>query len=130
MAEPITFEVFYTGEGLIGDSAFSLEPKNTGTYNLIFSPLAAGEFQGTIGFLNEKVGEFWYDLKLSAEENPIVNLELLECELGKVASHPVVLENPTGQELYLEFRNSNPTNFEIVPDKILLPAFESLRVEI
>jgi hypothetical protein len=107
-----------------------LEPKNSGTYNLIFSPLTAGEFNGTIGFLNEKVGEFWYDLKLSAEENPVVNLELLECELGKVASHPVVLENPTGQELYLEFRNSNPTNFEIVPDKILLPAFESLRVEI
>lgn len=40
--EPITFEVFYNGEGLIGDSSFSLEPKNIGTYNLIFSPLASG----------------------------------------------------------------------------------------
>lgn len=130
MAEPITFEVFYNGEGLIGDSAFSLEPKSVGTYNLIFSPLAAGAYQGTIGFLNEKVGEFWYDLNLNAEENPVVNLELLECELGKVASHHVTLENPTGQELYLEFRNSNPTNFEIVPDKILLPAYESLKVRI
>lgn len=122
--------MFYTGEGLIGDSSFALEPRSTGTYNLIFSPLVAGEFTGTVGFLNEKVGEFWYDLNLSAEENPVVNLDLLECELGKVASHAVTLENPTGQELYLEFRNSNPTNFEIVPDKILLPAFESLRVEI
>jgi hypothetical protein len=37
--------------------------------------------------LNEKVGEFWYDLSLIAEENPVVNLEMLECELGKVASH-------------------------------------------
>lgn len=128
--EPITFEVFYNGEGLIGDSAFSLEPKSVGTYNLIFSPLAAGAYQGTIGFLNEKVGEFWYDLNLNAEENPVVNLDLLECELGKVASHHVTLENPTGQELYLEFRNSNPTNFEIVPDKILLPAYESLKVRI
>jgi hypothetical protein len=128
--EPITFEVFYNGEGLIGDSAFSLEPKSVGTYNLIFSPLAAGAYQGTIGFLNEKVGEFWYDLNLHAEENPVVNLDLLECELGKVASHHVTLENPTGQELYLEFRNSNPTNFEIVPDKILLPAYESLKVRI
>ena len=42
--EPITFEVFYSGEGLIGDSAFSLEPKSTGTYNLIFSPLIPGQF--------------------------------------------------------------------------------------
>lgn len=69
-------------------------------------------------------------MTLSAEENPVVNLDLLECELGKTQAHTVSLENPTGQELYLEFRNSNPTNFEIVPDKILLPAFESLQVMI
>lgn len=122
--------MFYNGEGLIGDSAFSLEPKTVGTYNLIFSPLAAGDYQGTIGFLNERVGEFWYDLTLNALENPVTNLELLECELGKVAAHNVLLENPTGQELFLEFRNSNPTNFEIVPDKIVLPAYESLNVKI
>lgn len=69
--EPITFEVFYNGEGLIGDSSFSLEPKSIGTYNLIFSPLSSGSYTGTIGFLNEKVGEFWYDLNLNAEENPV-----------------------------------------------------------
>jgi hypothetical protein len=40
--EPITFEVFYNGEGLIGDAAFSLEPKSVGTYNLIYSPLISG----------------------------------------------------------------------------------------
>ena len=40
--EPITFEVFYNGDGLIGDSSFSLEPKCVATYNLIFSPLSAG----------------------------------------------------------------------------------------
>ena len=54
--EPITFEVFFQGEGLIGDPTFSLEPKSEGTYNLIFSPLASGEYVGNIGFLNEKVG--------------------------------------------------------------------------
>lgn len=94
--EPITFEVFYSGEGLFGDSSVSIEPKSVGVYNLIFSPLQAGEFTGTIGFLNEKVGEYWYDLYLYADENPPVTLDLLECELGKVASHFVQLENPTG----------------------------------
>ena len=128
--EPITFEVFYQGEGLIGDSTFSLEPKHVNTYNLIFSPLVAGEFQGNIGFLNEKVGEFWYDLNLMAEENPVENLDMLECELGKTASHTVDLENPTGKEIYLEYRNSNPTNFEISPDKIILPPYEGVRVQI
>ena len=128
--EPITFEVFYQGEGLIGDPSFSLEPKSVGTYNLIFSPLAAGITTGNIGFLNEKVGEFWYDLDLTAEENPISNLTMLECELGKHASHWIELENPTGKELFLDYRNSNPTNFEIIPDKVILPPYESLKVQI
>jgi len=128
--EPITFEVFYQGEGLIGDSTFSLEPKHVNTYNLIFSPLMAGEFTGNIGFLNEKVGEFWYDLNLIAEENPVENLEILECELGKTAGHQIELENPTGKELYLDYRNSNPTNFEITPDKVILPPYESIKLHI
>ena len=88
---------------------------------MIFSPLAAGEFVGNIGFLNEKVGEFWYNLNLIAEENPIVNLEMLECELGKNASNYIELENPTGKKLYLDYRNSNPKNFEISPDKVISP---------
>jgi hypothetical protein len=128
--DPITFEVFYQGDGLIGDPTFSLEPKSVGTYNLIYSPLAAGSSIGNIGFLNEKVGEFWYDLNLTAEENPVMNLTLLECELGKNASHTVDLENPTGKELYLDFRNSNPSNFEIIPDKIVLPPYELVKVQI
>ena len=126
--EPITFEVFYSGEGLIGEGSFSLEPRSEGLYSMIFSPLMAGEFQGTIGFLNENVGEFWYDLNLIAEENPVVGLELLECELGKVATHFVQLENPTGQELMLDYRNSNPTNFEVIPEKIILPPYEMQKV--
>lgn len=131
LAEPITFEVFFQGEGLIGDSTFSLEPRSTSTtYNLIFSPLIAGEYQGSIGFLNEKVGEFWYDLNLVAEENPVQNLELLECELGKIAHHMAVLENPTSKELLIDFKNSNPTNFEVIPDKIILPPYESIKVKI
>ena len=126
--EPITFEVFYSGEGLLGDGAFGIEPNSIGTYNLIFSPLVAGEFQGTIGFLNEKVGEFWYDLNLAAEENPAINLELMECELGKNQSHFVTLENPTGAELMLDYKNSNPTNFEIIPEKIILPPYENQKI--
>jgi len=90
----------------------------------------SGVSQGRIGFLNDKVGEFWYNLNLTADENPIVNLSMLECELGKTASHFVELENPTGKEMYVDFRNSNPSNFEIIPDKIMLPPYEMVRVQI
>ena len=55
---------------------------------------------------------------------------MLECELGKTATHMIELENPTGKELFLEYRNSNPTNFEISPDKIILPPYEGIRVQI
>jgi hypothetical protein len=94
--EPITFEVFYSGEGLLGDATLSLEPKSVGIYNLIYSPLKPGITEGTIGFLNERVGEFWYDLDLAADENPVQNLDTLACELGKLQTHVVNLENPTG----------------------------------
>jgi hypothetical protein len=53
---------------------------------------------------------------------------MLECELGKVASHVVTLENPSGQELLLDYRNSNPTNFEVIPDKIVLPPYEAQKI--
>ena len=95
---------------------------------MIFSPLLSGFVQGNIGFLNEKVGEFWYDLSLTADESPIQNLELLECELGRMASHYIELENPTNTELFVDFRNSNPTNFEIKPDKVILPPYETVKV--
>ena len=55
---------------------------------------------------------------------------MLECELGKSAQHSIELENPTGKELYLDYRNSNPTNFEINPDKVILPAYETLKLVI
>ena len=126
--DPITFEVFFNGEGLLGETNFQVEQNKTGVYELIFSPLKTGKFNGTIGFLNEKVGEFWYDLVLVSEDNPIINLDLIECELGKSGSKYVTLENPTGQELPIEYFTSNPTNFEIIPEKIVIPPYESAKV--
>lgn len=87
LKDAITFEVHYSGEGLIGDPALTLDPHSESAYNLVFSPLMAGSFSGTIGFLNRDVGEFWYELDLIAEENPVVQLDLLECELGRTESH-------------------------------------------
>lgn len=124
LKEPITFEVFYNGEGLLGDTSFIVDPKKTGIYELIFSPLKTGKFAGTIGFLNEKVGEFWYDLMLICDENPIINLDLIECELGKVGKQIITLENPTGHEQTIDYRITNTTNFEVIPEKIIANAYE------
>jgi hypothetical protein len=128
LQEAIVYEVHYSGEGLNGDKTLTVDPNSKNGYVLYFQPLIAGNFQGTIGFLNKDVGEFWYELDLKAEENPCVPLELLECELGRNESHFVQLENPTGAELMLDIRNSNPTNFEVIPDKVILPPYDTIRV--
>merc|ERR1712151_1270713 len=45
--ERVDFEVVYNGEGLIGDTHFWLEPEETGVYELIYSPLVAGNYAGS-----------------------------------------------------------------------------------
>jgi len=55
---------------------------------------------------------------------------MFECELGKMASHVVELENPTAKEIMLDCKNSNATNFDVTPEKIILPPYETLKVNI
>ena len=121
--------MFYTGEGLLGDTSFIVDSK-TGVYELIYSPLKTGKFTGTIGFLNEKVGEFWYDLNLVCDENPVQNLPMIDCELGKVGKQTINLENPTGNEVQIDYRITNTTNFEVIPEKIIIGPYESAQVTI
>ena len=113
LEDPIVFEVFINGEGLLGEPTFQVEPKRTEIYELIFSPLKTGHYTSTIGFLNEKVREFWYDLVLMCEDNPITHLDLIECEIGKNATQYITFENSTEQELQIDYRSSNPTNFRL-----------------
>jgi hypothetical protein len=53
--EMVSFDVQYTGAGLIGDPVFLIPPNKSATYELIYSPLSPAEGSGNIGFLNEKV---------------------------------------------------------------------------
>lgn len=69
-------------------------------------------------------------MELQADENPPVTLPLYECELGKLASQVIQLENPTANEVLVDYKSSNPTNFEVVPDKIIIPGYESTKVMI
>lgn len=66
LSEPVEFEVRLEGDGLLGDPFLMLGPKETATYELIYSPLTAGERTGSITFSNEVVGEFWYNLSLKS----------------------------------------------------------------
>jgi len=126
----VVFEVALNGEGLLGESEFVLAPKETATYELVFSPLLPAKNRGTAVFFNDVVGEFWYDLDLIAEGAHPEELPLMECELGRTAQATVKIDNPTGQEVLLKHRSTNKINFKVLQQRIILPPLESTLVTI
>lgn len=122
--ENTTFDVSIQGKGLMGESIFNVPAKEQGVYELHYSPLIPGESEGAIFFISEKTGEFWYKLKLNALPPEPIELELFECELGRTESQAILLENPTDEEAILDYTSSNPLNFELVPEKIIIPPGE------
>ena len=62
---------------------------------MLFTPLRAGKSKGSIAFINDKLGEIWYELHLIGSEAAIIRLPTLKSELGKSERHNIVLENPS-----------------------------------
>ena len=59
------------GEGLIGEESFAIAAKKDGSYDLTYAPLKVGRWRGSVAFVNQLLGEVWYELILSADEQPI-----------------------------------------------------------
>lgn len=85
-----------------------MEANESKLYSLIYSPLYVGRAKGSIAFINEHLGEKWYELVLSSEEQPVVKLSVLKTELGKSSSKIVCLENPSEKEVKAISKCSNP----------------------
>jgi hypothetical protein len=126
----VVFEVALNGDGLLGEAEFVLAPKETATYELVFSPLLPSRKKGTAVFFNDVVGEFWYDLELVAEPAPPEELTPMEAELGRSAQTSVHIDNPTGQEVILKHRSTNKINFRVLQQRVVLPPLESITVGI
>jgi len=126
--EKAEFEVILNGTGLMGEESYTLLPKQQGVYELIFSPLQPMRELGSIAFIHEKLGEIWYELELAAEDVPQVRLPTLQCELGKVATHPVELENPSNQDVKVKPRIQNMHNFDLDPEDIVIPRYSSVEI--
>jgi len=113
----VIFDVYIAGDGLLGDVAVALGPGESSTYELVFSPLNYGVWDGRITFSNQDAGEFWYQLQLSADKPAPIVLEGMECEIGKSSVQVLTMENPIGEALELELANSNSQNYEIVEEE-------------
>lgn len=121
----VEFDVDLTGAGLLGDLNFSLGPQETATYELLFSPLVPGEQTGSVSFSNDKLGEFWYRLQLTADPAPPNKLQSMSCPVGLAASQSITLENPTGEEVTLVAMVDNKRNFSVSPASVLLAPYGS-----
>lgn len=128
METETTFSVNITGEGLTGPQEFTVAAKETQAYTLLYMPLQPGESEGSIAFLSDHTGEFWYKLKLVSDPAEPIEPELFSCDLGKSQSRPFVLENPSATEVILDYACTNPLNYELIPDKVILPPFGSVDV--
>ncbi|CAM4444816.1 unnamed protein product [Lepidochelys kempii] len=114
--ETLRLDVLLMGAALSGETILVLQPKETLSYEVKYSPAGTGTSEGSVIFLSEMVGEFWYALKLTSEKPLPTTLPEIECELGKWVRMYIPLLNPTYETLDLEMVNSNPENFSIETD--------------
>ncbi|CAD8106047.1 unnamed protein product [Paramecium primaurelia] len=130
LPETAIYEAIISGDGLIGEDQFAIGANKEGLYELTFAPLKVGRWRGSVAFVNRQLGEVWYEFILTCEEQPVIKLNLLKASLGKVEQQVVILENPSDQKVTLQCRISNPTNFDILPDELIIQPFDYLKVSI
>lgn len=130
LPEMVVYEAIIDGDFLTGPTNFQIGPKQTLSYELLFIPLRVFKGKGSIAFIQEKLGEIWYELNLNSEECPPIRSPTLKAELGKVEEWEVVLENPSNSECMVFSKISNPNNFDVIPDNIMIPAYDSVSVKI
>jgi hypothetical protein len=108
---------------LFGEKEVKVEPKSSKVYNLLFAPLRVGVWDNVmLHIYNDRVGEFLYKLKLISENQPVVTSEVIKAELGKYTDYPIMLENPTMEEIEVKYVNNNKKLFQVLQEKIFLPS--------
>ena len=114
---------FDSGLFLFGDKEVKVEPNSTKVYKLLFAPLRVGTWDNVmLHIYNDRIGEFLYKLKLISESQPVITSEVIKAELGKYADYPIMLENPTMEEIEVKYVNSNKKLFQVLQEKIFLPS--------
>ncbi|KNC54185.1 uncharacterized protein AMSG_09971 [Thecamonas trahens ATCC 50062] len=120
LGQDATFSVTYKGHGLSGPSEFRVGAQSKGEYLLQFVPLKEGKHAGEVTFTHEELGEYTYVLELEGKPVKAVALEPLSCEVGKVARTSLTLRSPLRVQVMLMISNSNPHNFRLEPEMVVL----------
>ena len=107
---------------LFGEKEVNVASKKSEIYKLLFAPLKVGTWDNVLLHIyNDSVGEFLYKLKLISEEAPTFVSEIIVAELGKYIDYPIMLENPTQEEVEVKYTNNKRKQFHILQEKIYIP---------
>ncbi|XP_042314327.1 cilia- and flagella-associated protein 47 [Sceloporus undulatus] len=118
---------------LSGEKKLVLQPKETFHYEVKYSPAVTGSSNGSVIFLSETFGEFWYALKLKAQKPQPTTMPEVECELGKWVRQYIPLVNPTHEILEVKPLNSNPGHFSMEIDgktSLIVPPHSTAEVPV
>ena len=108
---------------LFGEKDVKIPANSSQEYKLLYAPLKVGTWDNVmLHIYNDKIGEYLYKLKLICQECPIVAPEIIKAELGKYVDFPIMLENPTNEEVEVKYTNSNKKLFQVLQEQIYIPS--------
>jgi hypothetical protein len=125
--QELVFDVSFQGDGLLGEDQVLLPASTskkamdgTAVYELIYSPLLAGDFAGRISFTNDLVGVLWYKLNLRALPAEPIVLETIEAMIGSSDCVVAPIDNPLAEPATFSVHIEDPEHFSVTPEKIAL----------
>lgn len=134
---PVTLKISYSDpECLLGPTAFDLAPGGSGILEFYYAPLRAGRMAGTLKISNEELGDFWYQLQLTAEPAVPRALPEVSAPLGGGLKSPegggqiLKVDNPVGRAMSLSATSSNPRVFKVYPTTAVIPPFGTINLSL
>ncbi|QDZ22861.1 hypothetical protein HOP50_09g54090 [Chloropicon primus] len=126
--EDLIFSVHHSGQGLHGPEELILPGGGKAKYEMAYHPLVVGNYEGSVTFVNDLVGELWYKLLLSSLAPEPKAMPEFQCELGQHQSKELTITNPSSDYLVFQLFSDNPRNFTFSPKTVSLEPDSEARV--
>ncbi|MXQ98946.1 hypothetical protein E5288_WYG015975 [Bos mutus] len=116
----IHFDVLFSSAAFSGVDELDLFPLDFISCIIYYSPARTGFIEESIIFQPDLGLEFWYLLKITTDIPEATIMKEIYCDLGKVVTEMISLDNPTHETLELHATNSNTENFVLEIKRIPL----------
>uniref|UniRef100_A0AAA9SCT4 Calponin-homology (CH) domain-containing protein n=1 Tax=Bos taurus TaxID=9913 RepID=A0AAA9SCT4_BOVIN len=116
----IHFDVLFSSAAFSGVDELDLFPLDSISCIIYYSPARTGFTEESIIFQPDLGLEFWYLLKITTDIPEATMMKEIYCDLGKVVTEMISLDNPTHETLELHATNSNTENFVLEIKRIPL----------